>query len=384
MYPSSLNYGRCFPLNLRPTRYEVYLENLRHNFDKIKSFVGPRVQVMSVVKANGYGMGIVPIAKALEEAGCQRFAVATPDEAVALREAGIEEPLLVLGPSPIEAAGYYVDHDVAAALTDMDFACAASRVAEEKGKVARLHVKIDTGMGRIGFLPEELPYILPKLKGLPCIDIEGVFTHFATADESNLEYSRWQFRRFMKALDILADFGIKVRLRHVCNSAGILNLPEYHLDAVRPGLILYGMWPSDSCRKPFDLKKVFQIKTEVAALRTLPLGSGVGYGLRYMTRGEEKIAVLPVGYHDGYPRVLSMRASVLIKGIRAPIVGNICMDQMMVNVTHIPDVKVKDEVVLIGAQGDEKITPEEIAKIIGTINYEVPNLFTPRVPRVYL
>jgi len=371
-------------LNLRPTRYEVNLTNLQHNFNCVRSFVGPNVQVMSVVKANGYGMGIVRIARALAEAGCQRFAVATPDEAIALREAGISEPLLVLGPSPYEAAEYYVRHDIAAALTDMAFAHAASQAAQRQAKVARLHLKIDSGMGRIGFLPEELPGVLAELKGLPGLDVEGAFTHFATADEINLEYTHWQFKRYMKALDILDEFGVKVRLRHVCNSPATLNVPKYHLDAVRPGLILYGMWPSEHCNKPFDLKPVFQVKTDVAALRTLPLGSGVGYGLRYMTRGEERIAILPIGYHDGYPRPLSMRASVLIKGVRAPIVGNICMDQTMVNVTHIPNVKVGDEVVLIGAQGKERITPEEIAGLLGTINYEVPNLFTPRVPRVYL
>ena len=360
------------------------LRNLQHNFNCVRSFVGPNVQVMSVVKANGYGMGIVRIAMALAEAGCQRFAVATPDEAIALREAGISEPLLVLGPSPYEAAEYYVRHDIAAALTDMAFAHAASQAAQRQAKVARLHLKIDSGMGRIGFLPEELPRVLPELKGLPGLDMEGAFTHFATADEINLEYTHWQFKRYMKALDILDEFGVKVRLRHVCNSPATLNVPKYHLDAVRPGLILYGMWPSEYCNKPFDLKPVFQVKTGVAALRMLPLGSGVGYGLHYMTRGEERIAILPIGYHDGYPRPLSMRASVLIKGVRAPIVGNICMDQTMVNVTHIPNVKVGDEVVLIGVQGKERITPEEIAGLLGTINYEVPNLFTPRVPRVYL
>jgi len=371
-------------LDLRPTRYEVNLKNLQYNFINIRNFVGPKAQVISVVKANGYGMGIARISKALVEAGCQRLAVATPDEAVSLREAGIQEPVLVLGPSPHEAAEYYVRYDIAAALTDMSFAHTASRTAEKQGKLARLHLKIDTGMGRIGFLPEELAKILPELKSLPCLDIEGVFTHFATADELNLDYTHWQFKRFARAMDILEEYGSKTRLRHVCNSPATLNTPDYHLDAVRPGLILYGMWPSETCSRPFELKPVFQIKTEVAVLRTLPLGSGVGYGLRYMTRGEERIAVLPIGYHDGYPRNLSMKASVLVRGVRAPIVGSICMDQMMVNVTHIPDVNVKDEVVLLGSQGEERITPEEIACLLGTINYEIPNLFTPRVPRVYL
>lgn len=176
-------------MDLRPTRYEVNLKNLQYNFINIRNFVGPKAQVISVVKANGYGMGIARISKALVEAGCQRLAVATPDEAVSLREAGIQEPVLVLGPSPHEAAEYYVRYDIAAALTDMSFAHTASRTAEKQGKLARLHLKIDTGMGRIGFLPEELAKILPELKSLPCLDIEGVFTHFATADEPNLDLS---------------------------------------------------------------------------------------------------------------------------------------------------------------------------------------------------
>ena len=371
-------------MSLRPTRIEVNLENLAFNFRSIAGFLDPGCSLMAVVKANGYGLGSLEVAKVFRENGCQRFAVATPDEAVELREGGINEPILVLGPSPREAAEEFVASDIAAACTDLSFAEAMSRAAVARGKTARLHIKIDTGMGRIGFLPTEVPDVAEKISRLPGMDLEGAFTHFACADERNPEYTRMQFSRFGEVLASLRARDIRFRIRHVCNSAGTVNFPEMHLDAVRPGIILYGMWPSVHCKKSVDLKPVFEVKTSVAVVRELPPCSGVGYGLRYMTRGTERVAVLPVGYHDGYARPLSMKASVLVRGKRAPLIGSICMDQTMVDVTHIPDVIPGDEVVLVGRQGSEQISPEEIAGYLGTINYEIPSLFTRRVPRVYI
>lgn len=371
-------------MTLRPTRIEVNLDNLASNFRAISGSLSQGCSLMAVVKANGYGLGARQVARVFQEAGCQRFAVATPDEAVELRESGINEPLLVLGPSSRDAAEVFVGMDITAACTDVPFAEAMSRAAVAQGKTARLHLKVDTGMGRIGFLPGEVPQAVEKILPLPGIDLEGVFTHFACADEINPEYTRIQFGRFGEVLDNLRSRNVRFRIRHVCNSAGTVNFPEMHLDAVRPGLILYGMWPSVYCRRSFDLKPVFEVKTSVAVVRELPPLSGVGYGLRYVTRGTERVAVLPVGYHDGYARPLSMKASVLIRGQRAPLVGSICMDQTMVDVTRIPDVIPGDEVVLVGNQGQGSVTPEEIAGILGTINYEIPNLFTPRVPRVYI
>ncbi len=371
-------------MSLRPTRIEVNLENLASNFRAISGSLSKGCSLMAVVKANGYGLGATRVARVFQETGCQRFAVATPDEAVELRENGINEPLLVLGPSPREAAGTFVGMDITAACTDISFAEAMSREAVAQGKTARLHIKIDTGMGRIGFLPTEVPQAVEKIQHLPGVDLEGIFTHFACADERNPEYTWIQFGRFGEVLDTLRSKNVRFRIRHVCNSAGTVNFPDMHLDAVRPGLILYGMWPSDYCRRSVELKPVFEVKTSVAVLRELPPLSGVGYGLRYVTRGAERVAVLPIGYHDGLARPLSMKASVLIRGKRAPLVGSICMDQTMVDVTHIPDVIPGDEVVIVGNQGEVSVTPEEIAGILGTINYEIPSLFTPRVPRVYV
>ncbi len=363
---------------------EVNLGNIRHNFRAIQKHVGSGPQIMAVLKADAYGHGVIPVSRALLEEGCQRFAVATPDEALELREAGINEPLLVLGPSPCSVAREYVKLNISAAFTDLDFARAMSAAALQEGKPALLHMKIDTGMGRIGFLPEEVPNVMNEISSIPGIELEGLFTHFATADEVRLDYTETQFRKYTQVLNLLEDKGFKVPLRHVCNSAGTLNSPEKYLDAVRPGVILYGMWPSAECIRPIELKPTFEVKTAVSLVRDLPSRSGIGYGLKYMTRGNEKTAVLPLGYADGFSRALSMKVDVLIHGRRVPICGNICMDQTMVNITSIPDVKVGDEVVIVGRQGDELITPEEIASARNTINYEVPIMFLKRVPRVYI
>jgi alanine racemase len=367
----------------RATRREVRLDNLKANYVSIRSHIGDRPEIFGVVKANGYGHGAVEVSRALLEAGCRRLAVATPDEALELREAGLEAPVLVLGPSPERSVVEFVRLGIASAVTDLHFAKALGAEATRQGRPAAVHVKVDSGMGRIGFLPKDIPDVLDELLTIPGLDIEGMFTHFAVADETRLDYTDYQFAGLQQSLRAAAERGIRLALRHACNSAGILACPDKYLDAVRPGIILYGMWPSDECPRPIELKPTFEIKTEVAFVKELPPCSGVGYGLRYMTRGVEEIAVLPVGYADGYSRALSMKVPVLVKGRRVPIRGNICMDQTMIDVTGL-GVKVGDEVVLIGRQGDEAITPEEIGAARNTINYEVPNAFLKRVPRVYI
>ncbi|NLB83428.1 MAG: alanine racemase [Synergistaceae bacterium] len=367
----------------RATRMEVSLQNIVSNFHAIRTHVGPSPEIFAVVKADAYGHGAVPVASALIGGGCRRFAVAIPDEAFELREGGITAPVLVLGPSPERSAREYVRHGITSAVTDLTFARALSAEAVKAGIRAKVHVKVDTGMGRIGFLPRDIPEVLDELSLLPGITIEGMFTHFAVADEARLEYTAHQFDGLTRSLEAAEKKGFPIPLRHACNSAGVLACPEKYLDGVRPGIILYGMWPSQECPRSIELLPTFEVKTEIAFVKDLPAGSGVGYGLRYMTRGMERIAVLPVGYADGYSRALSMRLDVLIGGKRVPHSGNICMDQTMVNVTGM-DVKVGDEVVLLGRQGDEVITPEEIGALRNTLNYEVPIMFLKRVPRVYI
>ncbi|MCX7829206.1 MAG: alanine racemase [Thermanaerothrix sp.] len=369
---------------LRPTRMEVDLKAIRHNYRQISSYVGGRAQVMCVVKANAYGLGARKVAESLRAEGVTRFGVAIPDEAVQLREWGFGEPILVLGQSLPSAAGEMVARDVACAVGDMAFAEAMSSEAKRQGRQGKLHVKVDTGMGRIGFLPQEAEEAAAQIMSMGNLDVEGVFTHFSTADESRLSFAEEQFKRFGDVLDRMRSRGFRFRLRHACNSAALIRMPHAHLDAVRPGILLYGMRPSPVCPVPLDLKVPFQVKTQVVAVRELPPMWGVSYGMRYVTRGKERIAVLPIGYRDGYLRCLGGKAQVLIGGRRFPVVGTICMDQCMVDVTDDPSVKVGDEVVILGSQGGEAITPEEFAAWLGTIVYEVPGIFSERVPRVYI
>lgn len=363
---------------------EVDLDNVAFNYRSIKDHVGPSVQLMSVVKADAYGHGVLEVTRRLAKEGCQRFAVATSDEAFFLRDSGIGDSVLVMGPTSYGAAGEIVRQGIAVSVSDLGLAQALSQAAVKEGSRAMVHLKVDTGMGRIGFLPQELPSVLDEITALPGLHIEGLFTHFATADEGRLNYTETQYGRYLRALSLLESRGVRIPLRHVCNSAGTLNSSEKHLDCCRPGVILYGMWPSSDCIRPIELRPTFEVKTSIAALRNLPLGSGVGYGLKYTTRGDEQIAVLPIGYADGLSRAFSMKINVLVKGKKVPQVGNICMDQTMIDVTGLGAV-VGDEVVLIGRQGDQVITPDDLAAARhNTINYEIPIMFSKRVPRIYV
>jgi len=369
-------------VSIRPTRMEVDPSAIRANYEAVRELVGPERQVFGVVKANAYGTGVDFALRALQEAGCQRFAVATPDEAVSLREKGIGEPILVLGASSRSAAREFVERDITAAVCDLDFARALSRAARAAGRPARVHLKIDSGMGRVGFLPGEIERDMEELLALPGLDIEGIFTHFATADERRLDYTESQFRRFGSVLELFRTRVVGFRLRHCCNSAALMRCPHMRLDGVRPGIILYGMAPSPVCPVNIPLKPVFSVKTAIAQVRELPAGSGVSYGLMYQTRGEERIGVLPLGYRDGWTRRLTGQAQALVRGIRVPFVGTICMDQCMIDLTGVPGVRTGDEVVLVGEQGGERITPDDLAATLGTINYEIPGLFSERVPRI--
>ena len=368
----------------RPTRMEVNLSNLRANFSSIRSYIGGR-EIYAVVKADAYGHGAVKTALALIEEGCRFFAVAIPEEAIELRNAGITVPIIILGAPAYSCAEELVHLDITAACSDVKFAECMSRAAEKQRKIAKLHIKIDTGMGRVGFLLKEFEDAIGKVLSLPYIDIEGIFTHFATADEFRPDWTNHQFSEYKKALAVAQQKGLNVKIRHTCNSAGILGHPDKHLDVVRPGVILYGMMPSAEtvCTQTIKLLPTFEVKTGIALIRNLPPGTGISYGLRYTTRGDERIAVLPMGYADGVTRALSSKMSVLIHGHRCPIVGNICMDQMMADVTDIDNVRTGDEVIIIGEQGNERISPEEMASARNTINYEIPIIFSKRVPRIY-
>jgi alanine racemase len=371
---------------IRPVWMEVNLDNLAYNIRQIKNNIKAPASIMGIVKADGYGHGAVEISRVLLEEGVQRLGVAVLDEGIALRQEGIDVPILVLGYTPPQLFDKVLEHRITPTLYNYQDALRLSELASKNGSSVKVHLKLDTGMGRIGMIPgQDSLDMVSNIYALPGIKIEGIFTHFSVADEKDKTYTREQFKKFTGFVNALKERGIDIPLRHAGNSAASIDLPETHLDMVRPGVILYGLYPSDEVEKgKLSLKPLAALKTVISHVKTVPSGTSVGYGRKYISAGERVIATLPIGYADGYTRLLSGKASVLVHGTRAPLAGNICMDQCMIDVTGIEGVKVGDEVVLMGSQGEETITAEELASLLGTINYEIVCLIGKRVPRVYI
>jgi alanine racemase len=381
----------------RPTWIDVDLDAIAHNVRALKKTIGDNVTLMAVLKADGYGHGAVKSARTALNNGAGCCGVASLNEAAALRTAHIDAPILILGYTPAWHARDALLRDVAVALYDFDVARAFSRAARDLRRTAKAHIKIDTGMSRLGVLPDEAPDFIQAVAALPGIEIEGVFTHFSSAD-SDEAYTRLQLARFNRVLDKMDLEGggadvhmnrspISPRYIHAANSAAMLAYPESRFNMVRVGLAMYGLSPffgaSPLPGSPaLDLRPALTWKTTIAQVKTLPPGTPVSYGKAYVTEGERRIAVIPVGYADGFRRAPNDFGEVLVRGRRAPLVGRVCMDQSMIDVTHIPNVRVGDEVALIGRQGDEAITVEDVAQRIGTISYEVVSAILPRVPRV--
>ena len=371
---------------IRPVWMEVNLDNLAYNIRQIKNNIKAPASIMGIVKADGYGHGAVEISRVLLEEGVQRLGVAVLDEGIALRQEGIDVPILVLGYTPPQLFDKVLEHRITPTLYNYQDALRLSELASKNGSSVKVHLKLDTGMGRIGMIPgQDSLDMVSNIYALPGIKIEGIFTHFSVADEKDKTYTREQFKKFTGFVNALKERGIDIPLRHAGNSAASIDLPETHLDMVRPGVILYGLYPSDEVEKgKLSLKPLASLKTVISHVKTVPPGTSVGYGRKYISAGERVIATLPIGYADGYTRLLSGKASVLVHGTRAPLAGNICMDQCMIDVTGIEGVKVGDEVVLMGRQGEETITAEELASLLGTINYEIVCMIGKRVPRVYI
>jgi alanine racemase len=370
--------------NVRPVWAEVNLGAIAHNIREIRKLIQPGTKLMAVVKADAYGHGAIPVARVALASGAQYLAVAILDEALALRREGITAPILILGHTPPEQACILVEYDLTQTVFSLEVARAISAAAETAGKIVRVHIKVDTGMGRIGVFPDEAPEFAEAISRLPGIFIEGVYTHMACADEQDKAYTRWQFDRFKEAVAGIEARGLTIPLKHVANSATTLDLPEMHLDMVRTGIVLYGLWPSHDVRRVIDLRPAMQLKTRVAYVKQVPAGTSISYGRKFTTNSPSIIATLPLGYADGWSRLLSNKAEVLIHGQRAPLVGRVCMDQCMVDVTRIPGVRPGDEVVLFGVQGEQFLPVEEVASHMGTINYEMVCLISKRVPRIYL
>lgn len=362
---------------IRPDWVEVDLDAIEHNVREIARHT--QSEIMAVVKADGYGHGAVPVARTALEAGATWLGIATVEEGVTLRRAGIDAPALIFGYVPPSQAEALVRHDLRAAVYDLDFARALSAV----GGHARVHLKVDTGMGRIGVRPDQAVAFAQELTALPGIELEGVFTHFSTADEPECDFAQRQLDAFTEVLEALKAAGIEPKVRHACNSAGILLLPQGHYDLVRAGIVIYGLPPDPDVDWPLELRPALSWRTQVSMVKTVEAEMPISYGRTYQTSGQERIATLPVGYADGFFRSLSNRGHVLIKGRPCPIVGRVCMDQTMVRVPDDVDVRPGDEAILIGVQGNERISANDLARAVGTINYEIVCAISKRVPRLY-
>jgi len=368
----------------RDTWAEVSLDAIARNVGVFKSNLRRGTALMAVVKADGYGHGAAETARAAIQAGADRLGVAFLDEALQLRDAGIEHPILILGHTPGHAIEDAVRHRVTIAVASRQMWDDAARAATRIGMTARIHLKVDTGMARLGFAPDEL---LPACLERPRepVVVEGIFTHFADADDPDPSFAREQFERFTTVIAQLADHGIRIPIKHCCNSAAAMRYPDMHMDMARIGIAMYGLSPLQGEPHPsYPLEEAMQLKTTISHLKTVPPLRPVSYGLTYTTKRESLIATLPVGYADGLSRQLSNQAAVLIRGTRVPIVGRICMDQTMVDVTSIPDARIGDEVTIFGTSSDVRLSIHEVASQMRTIPYETVCLIGKRVPRVYV
>ena len=364
----------------------IDLDALEYNIKSIRKKTPEGTGIIGVIKADAYGHGSVEVAQVLLENGADWFAVAVVDEGLNLRKHGINAPILLLGYTPELRFEDVINHGFIQTMYSYEMAEKLSKTAVRLGKTAVVHIKIDTGMGRIGYrVNDEAADEIVRISKLPGIEVNGMFTHFAASDEADKAYTNMQFERFMKMDKMLKDRGLNIPVRHAANSAAIMDIDSMMLNMVRPGIILYGAYPSDEVVKEnLDLRPVMSIKTHVSFVKEVEKGDCISYGRTYTAPDKRKIATIPVGYADGFIRAYAKDGKVLIKGKFAPIVGRICMDQFMVDVTDIDDVKINDEVVLMGTQGENSITADDIAKALNTINYEVFCTLSKRVPRQYI
>jgi alanine racemase len=365
---------------------EVNLDAIANNVRNIKKLIGEKKELMAVVKGNAYGHDVLEVVLVVLNSGATRLAVARLEEGIFLRKAGITVPILVLGLTLKQQVELLVSYNITPTVSECEMIEKLSEAAFKEGKIVKVHLKVDTGMGRIGILPHDSLRFIKRIRALKNVEIEGIFTHFSIADEKDKAYTEKQFRKFMEVLNVLENEGIKIQLKHVGNSATLLDLPHMWLDLVRPGISIYGLYPSTEVRKTVKLIPAQTFKTRIVFLKELPVGESISYGRIYTTRRKRtKIASLPVGYADGYNRLLSNQGEVLVRGKRFPVIGRICMDQTMIDVTNLPQVKIGDEVMLWGRQGQEEITVEEIAEKIGTINYEIVHMpDKKRVPKLFI
>lgn len=366
---------------------EIDLDAIAHNVREIKGLTGEKVELMGVVKADAYGHGVQEVVRTLLGSGVSQLAVSTLDEAIQIRQLGIGVPILILSCTDPGRADEIVLNDITQTIYSFKLAQAMSEASARLNRSARIHIKTDTGMSRIGYLPgcNAVKEII-EIARLPGIITEGLFTHFASADEHERDYTLMQFDRYMNLVNELKKAGLHIPVRHVCNSAGILQYPEMHLDLVRPGIILYGLYPSNDVDKGnICLKPAMTLKANVIMIKDVEADTCISYGRTFRTARKSRIATISIGYADGYSRLLSNKGRIILDGEYAPVVGRICMDQCMVDVSNLKnEVHVGDEAVIFGCQKGASIGADEVASEIGTIGYEVVCNIGKRIPRVYL
>ena len=370
---------------MRRTWAEINIDAMKYNVENIRRITSPNAKIMAVVKADAYGHGYRKVCKSLLESGVDCFAVAMVAEAKEIRRSGFDVPVLILGASHRSEAEEIVRYDIMPNVYNYEFAKYLSQIAVKQNKNVKIHLKIDTGMSRLGFVAgddnTELLNEIIKIYNLPNIIIDGIFSHFACSDEADSSYTYLQFERFKQLIDELEAVGINIPCKHIANSAAIMMYPEMHLDMVRAGIILYGYYPSNEVDKEkLPLKPVMTLKSSVTLVKDMDAGRGVSYGKTYITDRKTKIATIPIGYADGYLRSLSQKAKMEIDGKLCNVIGRICMDQCMIDVTNVNNINIGDEVIIFG---EGQITADDVAEWMNTINYEILCLVSKRIPRIY-
>lgn len=367
---------------MRPTRAEINLSAFEFNFNQVKKLVGERTKIMAVVKANGYGHGAVEISKVAVSLGADYLAVAIPEEGVELRENHINSPILVFG-SPFESQiEIFFKYDLIPTIATFECAEKFNSFSEKFGRKIKCHIEVDTGMGRVGVNYKNAVEFVKKIfYDFKNLDIEGIYTHFATSHESDKSFAHLQLERFLEVVRELESYGVKIPLKHCANSGAILDMPETYLDMVRPGVMLYGYYPSLEVLNKVELKPVMTLKSKVSFLKEVEPGTSISYGRRFIAKEKTRIATIPIGYADGYSRALTNLGKVEINGKIFPVVGTVTMDQIMVDVGLDTEIKVGDDVILFGS---ENLTAWDVAGWLGTIPYEICCNISPRVPRIYI
>ena len=385
-------------MNKHLTWAEIDLNAYAHNITELKRITRNGARLMAVVKANGYGHGAIEVARKALENGAQYLGVARINEAVQLRTAGLDAPILIFGYTPPDLAETLIRYDLTQTVYSIAAANTLSGIAGRQGKKIKVHIKVDSGMGRLGLLlkeptagnpgdrpttdPVQQALAISRLSGLT---VEGTLTHFATADSTDKSYANRQLEKFLDFVDRLRREGLEPPIKHAANSGALIDLPESHLDMVRPGIATYGLYPSGEVNKTkVDLKPVMTLKSRIIHLKKVPAGFNISYGITYQTNKSTTIATVPIGYADGFNRLLSNRGHMLVHGQRVPIVGRVCMDLTMLDVGNVPDVAIEDDVVVFGQHQNESVTADEMASTLNTINYEIISTITARVPRIYV